>query len=117
LRVLLAGRNGQAAEVAELLRDPDVEILGRAESTTEAMEMLDALQPDVLVADSTFIEAARRIASSATVVFLPSSPGRNNHVGPEDGSGQLELLRTCVALGSATPLLSEVQGSQDLNGS
>ena len=117
MRVLLAGRNGHAAEVAELLRDPDVEILGRAESTNEAMEMLDSLQPDVLVADSTYNEAARRVASSATIVCLRSSGGRDDHTGVEDESGELELLRTCVALGSATPRLSEVQASRDLNGS
>ncbi len=103
MRILLAARDGQSENVAELLRDPDVEILGRAESADEAVEMFDALQPDVLVADSTFIEAARRVASSATIVFLPPSRGRGNHRGTEDGSGQLELLRTCVALGSATP--------------
>ena len=115
MRILIAGRNGHE-EVAELLRDPDVEILGRAESPDETREMLDTLQPDLLVVDSAFTEAVGRVASSATVVFLPSSPSSDDHVGAEDGSGELELLRTCVALGSATPRLSEVQGSRDLNG-
>ncbi len=103
MRILLAARDGQAEDVADLLRDPDVEILGRAESADETVEMLDALQPDVLVADPTFTEAAGRVASSATIVFLPPSRGRGDHRGAEDGSGPLDLLRTCVALGSATP--------------
>ncbi len=111
MRVLLAGSNGQAAEVAELLRDPDVEILGRAESADETREMLDTLQPDLLVVDAAFTEAMGRVPASTPTVFLPRRRGRDDD-GAEDGSGQLELLRTCVALGSAVPLSSEIEATE-----
>ena len=118
MRVLLAGKEDHTQELFELLDDDVVEIVGWADGADAATELIDAFQPDVLVADATLTDAARRLASSAAIVFLPPWPGASNGTAPGDGpTARLDLLGMCLALASATPGPSPIHAAPDTNGS
>jgi hypothetical protein len=112
----MAGTEELTEEISNLLSDPDVEIVGWVENADETTEMIDALQPDVLVAEASAIGAVRELASPPLIVLLPPRDRLQGTVLGDGPRSQVGLLRTCVALASATPRLSQIKATRTVNG-
>jgi hypothetical protein len=117
VRILMAGTEEGTEEISDLLGDPDIEIVGWVENADETTEMIDALQPDVLVAEASAIDAVRKLASPPLIVLLPPRDRRQGTMLGDGPGSQSGLLRTCVALAAATPRLNQIKATRTVNGS